>query len=178
MTIEEIKSEIVRAIESKEVTARGIDKKGKGTNITHIREGMAVREKTIQELYTQLLAIRGNLPIRSQEPAKATKKQAKGNLAQALAEIARMKEQQIEYERTIADLREKQQQPEQKQIQESKGKEKILCFSLMQKLDHGKLYWYACKKNKGKLSWVYIGKEKNKAEEKIKIWLNNIGIKA
>lgn len=32
-------------------------------------------------------------------------------------------------------------------------------------------YWYAGKRINGKLKWIYIGKDKNKAELKIKNWL-------
>ena len=61
---------------------------------------------------------------------------------------------------------------QQKIKKKTKAKEKVLGFSLYLRNDT----WYAGKRIANKLRWVYVGKDKSIAEEKIKAWCSKNGI--
>lgn len=73
MTIEEKKQAILKAVDEKKVSARAIDKSGKGTNITRLRKGK-VRNETIESLYSSLLAILETNKKRRKKQRKSRKK--------------------------------------------------------------------------------------------------------
>ena len=185
MEIEEMKKAILAAIKNGEVSGRKIDKKGKGANISRMKKGIVVGEKVIREIQKLLEETTGKLEEKlleeNRNPQKISKEleETRGKLCKSLEEISQLKRVNTTNEIKIIELKAEIKKLEQKQpklLEETRGKEKVLGLSLVQKTDHGQLYWYAFKMYQSKMHWVYIGKDKSKAREKIEKWLTERGM--
>ncbi len=188
MNIEKMKMEILNAIKNREVSARIIDKIGKGANITRIRRGESVSETKVQEIYKKLEEKRSGLEETLLEEPRGkleennqifkALEETRGKLEESLEENTRLKKEITTYEIRVVELKEQLKELEEiQQKRQEKTREKVLGFTLVQKSDHGKLYWYAFKMYRKKMCWVYIGKEKSEARVKIEEWMTKRGMK-
>lgn len=225
------KDEVLKAVKAGEFSARKIDPKGKGANITRLKQGRSLKKETIREIYKNLLKLRkmceDATKATAAEPRKHTRSALPKHehikrieaLEKALESLKNRQEKELtnvmmltrkelyssikaimgQIESLNRGLRLHIHNEDIKRIEtlettletlgeiigedrkplvlpifekaEEKAEEKtenVLGFSIVQKKDG---YWYGARFRKKKTEWVYIGKDKAKADQKIKTWL-------
>ncbi|NUM37311.1 MAG: hypothetical protein HUU50_22435 [Candidatus Brocadiae bacterium] len=152
-----------------------LDPFGGGDAVRKLEKGEPVGAYKINEMYEKLLSLKhaaGKVPAKKK--AKRQKKQV-SKKGEAFTE-----KKFVEQKEQISTLLEKVKILEEKVIALSgvvntKTPLKVLGLTVTQKLDivKGKGYrrWYAIYRENGTRQWIYIGKDVNKAEEKIQSWL-------
>lgn len=107
MTTEEKKKTILEAVEAKRVSARKIDKSGKGTNVTRMGQDKSVKPETIDKIYNAMMFLL-NQNVEEKEVSEKEKAEAKDGKkmdANAMIAIAKrletLEKQKIELSRKL-----------------------------------------------------------------------------
>lgn len=196
MILEEKKAEILRALDSGEVSQRNIDTT-KGRDAKKLRKGLPMGEKTIERMYQALINVRqhGNAKDRgkakageaahrkpTQRPEEQTKK--------LIEENRWMKATILDLEKELAELK-RAQRPTEGQQTCYTIEDKVNGFHLKQEKTITTRYnkdgskhtmeyvkYYAKKRLASKLHRIYIGEtlERGKVEAKIEAYLEKHGI--
>ncbi len=152
-----------------------LDPFGGGDAVRKLEKGKPVGSAKINEMYANLLSMK---EAAGKAPAKKKAKRQKKNVSKKAVTLQEKKFSEQKEE--INSLLEKVRILEEKVVTLSglvnpKHPLKVLGLTVTAKLDivKGKGYrrWYGIYRENGRRQWIYIGKDINKAEEKIQSWL-------
>ena len=184
---------ILTAVESGQCSKNGLDPVGTGNAVRDLEKGKTIGIARINEMYDKVLKITGDS---KKQRAKAKARQCQGTEAKTKKEEKKSLANKGDAGKTPENTLEKRLKEQEKQIGyllnqvslleakvtqlaaalEQVGRPlKVEGITVTQKTDivAGKKYtrWYGICRENGKQRWIYIGKDKNKAEEKIKRWI-------
>lgn len=160
-----------------------LDAKSKGYSITRLEKGAALKPKTIDRIYKELVKIflfdSTDTSSQGQTPVNSTERKIKALEVMVSSLLAQVTSQQQEIRRQ----QEKINSLEKKYTSSNTSKKtrKIAGITVLIKKDkirgvyHSR--WYgSCKDQQGKRIFIYIGKDLSKAKEKIVAGLQKRGI--
>lgn len=195
MNIEEKKVEIIRALESGEVSQRSIDST-KGKSAKRLREGKTLRDNAVERMYQELVKLRQARDTKKQSKSKDVRQKNKEKTRKSKEQVNDLVEENrtlkatiIKMKKEIEDL--KQEHGREKQRENYNTDDIVQGFYLRQEKtvttrfnkDGSKhtteyIKYYAKKRIAGKLHRIYIGKtlEKNKVNIKIEAYREKYGI--
>ncbi len=187
MANQTLKEAILKA--ATQFSKRKIDVVGKGKAVKKLQSGQEVTPSKLEEMYQNVLLLQGTTPAKSELPKKVGKELPKekgqkkeqptiATLQETLeifmARQAVLEKRMSSLEKECALVLGQNRQPVLEGKKEEANKP-FFGFALVLKTitSNGKKYrkWHAVKVIGGKQKWIYIGKEKAKAQEKIAQWV-------
>jgi hypothetical protein len=190
MTKEEMKAEVIKAIQTGEFSRNQINPESKGKYAGYLEKGQPLSDKKVQEMYDMLCTLRKSpVPIEKkfESPTQRQKPERKRDTfvevlpqLQTLCDrVALLEAENLVLKEKMAELGNKLDSMLSSRIDNRvdiidnrhKGKN-ILGFTLnMRKTGGDQFYWYAVKRVNDKMASIYIGRDLSQAEAKIRAWL-------
>lgn len=167
-------SAVLGAVASGRCAKCRLDPAGTGNAIRDLQQGLGVGICKLNEMYDNLLKMSGKAPKRRAK-TKAERPEKKGNGGPDLERKVQEQEKQLAYlldkvaglEAKIGEL--------SVALEQANLPQKIAGMTVVQKTDviGGRAYarWYGMCRHQGKQRWIYIGKDKKRAAEKIEQWI-------
>ena len=190
MTIDEMKAEVIKAIQTGEFSRNQINPESKGKYAGYLEKGQPISDKKIQEMYDMLCTLRKS-PVPIEKKIECSDQRQKperrkdvsvetlppmqaicDRISLLEAESLAMKEKMAEIVNKLDSLLSSRIDNRIDIVDNRRKGKNILGFTLnMRKTGGDQFYWYAVKRVNDKMVSIYIGRELSQAEAKIRAWL-------